>query len=160
MRAAWLAFAAAAACATTAAWRALRLDAPPTIASPAASGTAVGFPQPESRPLSRVLLALDRDPFHPERRRPGRRFRLPGDAAPPPAASVRGAPTVRLVGTVVLGGSASFAICQAAGGVPRRVRIGEQVGELTLVLVEPSRAVFRTAAGNEVVLHVPKAGFR
>jgi hypothetical protein len=51
-------------------------------------------------------------------------------------------------------------MCQAAGGVPRPVRIGEQVGELTLVLVEPSRAVFRTAAGSEVVLHVPKAGFQ
>ena len=108
---------------------------------------------------AQVLEAVDSDPFHPERRRPTERFRLPGEAisaeviAPAPAV----APLV-LLGTVVLAEGRSFVMCQQGSGQARIVRIGESLGDYTLRNVQQGRAVFVTKGGEKIELRVPKPG--
>jgi hypothetical protein len=108
---------------------------------------------------AQVLEAVDSDPFHPERRRPTERFRLPGEAisaevtAPEPAV----APLV-LLGTVVLAEGRSFVMCQQGSDQPRIVRIGESLGDYTLRTVQQGRAVFVSRRGEQLELRVPKPG--
>lgn len=143
-------------------WRATHF----TIATP--TGAPPGDPTPLSIPapvsgysLRRVLAAIGKDPFHPERRRPGQRFQLPADAA---AAVARGQESrtteasLHLIGTAVASEGGGFAMCAWQGGSPRIVRVGERVGDWTLRKVTPGAAEFATPAGTTVVVHVPKAG--
>lgn len=136
-----------------------------TISSPA--GTPTGDPRPAPVPspasgysFQRVLAAIGKDPFHPERRRPGQRFRLPGDQAALGASRVENqtmATTLRLIGTAVTPDGRGFAMCEVQGGTARIVRIGEQVSGWTLKRVMPGSAEFATPTGT-VVVRVPKAG--
>jgi hypothetical protein len=108
---------------------------------------------------ARVLEAVESDPFHPERRRPADRFRLPGEAIatasdPAPPAP---APLV-LLGTVVLAEGRGFAMCQQGSDQPRIVRVGESLGDYTLRTIEQGRAVFTTRRGEKIELRVPKPG--
>src|ERR1051325_10750909 len=78
-----------------------------------ASGTESAFPSTvTSVPipaagygLDRLLTALGKDPFHPERRRPNRRFQLPSDLATRVARRPDDQPasSLRLIGTAVTG---------------------------------------------------------
>ncbi len=118
-------------------------------------------PSVANYPLERVLGAVTKDPFHPERRRPGARFQLPADLAA--AAAHRqetAAPqqSVRVIGTAVAPDGGGFAMCAWAGGSARIVRVGERVGEWVLNRVSPGAAEFTTSAGQSVVVRVPKAG--
>jgi hypothetical protein len=115
--------------------------------------------RPVATPSASLAAAVEGDPFHPERRRPAERFRLPGEAGPSDTlAAADGAASLRLLGTAVLAEGRGFAMYQAGAETPRLVRVGETVGELTLKRVEQGRAVFRTRAGRAVELRVPKAG--
>ncbi|HEY6158234.1 MAG TPA: hypothetical protein VIV88_12315 [Gemmatimonadales bacterium] len=133
-----------------------------------ASGTESAFPSTvTSVPipaagygLDRLLTALGKDPFHPERRRPNRRFQLPSDLATRVARRPDDQPasSLRLIGTAVTGDAGSgFAMCAWQGGTPRIVRVGEQVSGWTLVKVTPGAADFATPGGR-VTVRVPKAG--
>lgn len=138
-------------------WRALEIDdvRPGVAASDAGAGTTPDAPVREGYSRERVLAAVDKDPFHPGRRRPAVRFRLPSDgriATPEPA------PGVRVVGTAATAGGGGFAMCAWAGGPPRIVRIGERVGEWTLSKVTPGAAEFRAPTGTTVVVRVAKVG--
>jgi hypothetical protein len=125
-----------------------------------AQGPGITDVAPAAAPnAAEVLEAVESDPFHPERRRPTERFRLPGEAistetAPPQSAS---APLV-LLGTVVLAEGRSFVMCQQGSEQPRIVRVGESLGDYTLRTVEQGRAVFVTRRGEQVELRVPKPG--
>lgn len=140
-------------------WRAVRhqpISVPPTdrvAAIPAADPTlASGYS------LARVMDAVDKDPFHPARRRPGKRFQLPGDLAAMAARQHDSdQSSVRLIGTAVNGNGGGFAMCALQGGTPRIVRVGEHVGQWTLTKVTPGAAEFATPAGS-VVIRVPKPG--
>jgi hypothetical protein len=139
---------------TRTAWRALEVGTVPEVRGNDERRSFPGFRQPPGRGLKDALTAVDHDPFHPERRRPGTRFRLPADAVT--GSSVQH--PVRLLGTVVLPGGLGFALCQLGGEPPRRVRIGERVSDLTLVRVEPGRAVFKSESQGEVVLERARRG--
>ena len=140
-------------------WRALRIDdvRPAVAASDVTAGSTLDVSQGEGYSTDRVLASVAKDPFHPGRRRPAVRFRLPSDAriATPVAA---GAPGVRVVGTAASPGGGGFAMCAWAGGPPRIVRIGERVGDWTLSKVTPGAAEFRAPTGTTVVVRVAKAG--
>jgi hypothetical protein len=119
-------------------WRALQLD--PIDAPSRGTGEAewVDDAAPSAAyPLERVLAAVAKDPFHPERRRPGARFQLPADLA---------------------ADGGGFAMCAWAGGSPRIVRVGEHAGEWVLKRVTQGAAEFTTPAGQSVVVRIPKAG--
>jgi len=119
-----------------------------------------GIYSPAATPSASLAVAVENDPFHPERRRPAERFRLPGEAEPSDtlAAGNGAAASMRLLGTAVLAEGRGFAMYQAGAETPRLVRVGETVGELTLKRVDQGRAVFRTRAGRAIELRVPKAG--
>jgi len=162
IRVALAAFAAATALLAAVLWRALRLD---DVRAAAAPVSAPGAGETEDRSsgdrerytAERVLDAVAKDPFHPHRRRPAHRFRLPSDVAvavPSPGAS----PGVRVVGTAVVPGGGGFAMCAWAGGTPRIVRVGERVGEWTLSRVTPGAAEFTAATGTTVIVRIAKAG--
>lgn len=143
------------------AWHAIHLEIDPR-----------GQPAPVSSPrlrssnpapdydFQRVLAAIAKDPFHPERRRPGRRFLAPLDHREQldrEADRQFPATMLRLIGTAVAPNGAGFAMCEAPGAAPRIVRIGEQVAGWTLKKVTQGSAEFATP-GGPVVVHVPKAG--
>jgi len=109
--------------------------------------------------LDRVMGAVGKDPFHPDRRRPAKRFQLPEDQAALAARQrdTQSAGSVRLIGTAVTADGGGFAMCTLQGGTPRIVRIGEHVGSWTLIKVTQGTAEFTTPAGS-VLIRVPKPG--
>lgn len=141
---------------------ALRVDDVHGIGGSSSLPAMAVAPAPAPRyALDRVLTAVSKDPFHPERRRPGMRFQLPLDLA---AASLRRETSqateadLRLVGTAVAADGGGFVMCAWQGGNPRIVRIGERVGDWTLQRVLPGVAEFVTPAGGTITVRVPKAG--
>ncbi len=141
-------------------WRALRIDdvRPAVAASDVTAGTALGVSLGEGYSTDRVLASVAKDPFHPDRRRPAVRFRLPSDARIATRVAAPHTPGVRVVGTAASPGGGGFAMCAWAGGTPRIVRIGERVGDWTLSKVTPGAAEFRAPTGTTVVVRVAKAG--
>jgi hypothetical protein len=107
---------------------------------------------------AKLVAAVAKDPFHPERRRPAMRFRLPGEGLPnaPDSAAVQ--QPFKLIGTAAMAEGRGFAMCQLGEDAPKLVRIGESLGGLTLKRVKPGSAVFLTAAGKRYEVQVPKAG--
>lgn len=98
--------------------------------------------------------SLGSDPFSQDRR-PLRE----GDAEPPRdrAPLQVSSADLRLLGTVV-NGAAGFAVCQLATDAPRIVRIGERIGDLTLISVEQARALFRTPSGVPLAVSLSPTG--
>ena len=140
-------------------WRALVIEPVVQPRSAAAEGSPVETP--DRRPLyptGRVFAALDKDPFHPERRRPGVPFRLPSEAAPTVAAAQAPAAGVQLLGTAVAPGGGGVAMFRWPGSAPRLMRVGERLNGWTLKRVRPGEAEILSEAGTTVVLRVPKAG--
>ena len=111
----------------------------------------------ERIPLWEAVRVVERDPFHPERRPPLERFLLPEDQDDirPGVSRESGPRQVRLVGTAVSGGSGGFVMCQVGNVPPRIVRIGEEVGGLTLRTVSRGEAEFTRSNGTVVTLSVP-----
>jgi hypothetical protein len=109
--------------------------------------------------LARVLVAVEKDPFQVDRRRPGQRFRPAADLAnaPAPEANTPAAPTVELIGTAV-SPDGGFAVCAVSGASPRIVRVGQRVGDWTLSRVTKGAAEFATPSGATVVIRIAKAG--
>jgi hypothetical protein len=102
--------------------------------------------------------AWESDPFRSDRRRPPRRFVLPGTAAAPAARPPAPAVALTLNGTVVYPGGGGFALVGAAGRAPVMVRVGEVIEGLTLRSVARDEATFARPGGGSMVLRVPKAG--
>jgi hypothetical protein len=155
---------AAVACAATlgvalvAAERAIRLDPLPRAVTPPR-------PMPSSQVSVRtatgrdvVRLAVEHDPFRPERRPPPARFRMPGEGPAGGADSAALGPelAMRLIGTAVTAPGRGFAMCQAGEAAPRLVRVGESFAGFTLRSVERGRALFRAPDGRTLDLRVPK----
>jgi hypothetical protein len=102
--------------------------------------------------------AIDLDPFHPERRRPQIRYELPGSRAaekPPETAPV--SDPIDLLGTVMVAGGRSFAMCQSSAGT-QVVHVGEQIAGFTLKSLEQGSAVFVSPQGKAVNIRVKKTG--
>lgn len=141
-----------------AAWRALVI-APSSAALPTRSGDplpviAVRAPTPPA--LRRV--AVEADPFRPERAPPAVAFRLPKEEADVGGGLPADRPGLVLVGTAVLPGNRGFALCQVPGEAPKLVRLGEQAFGYTLKTVAPGSATFLTAAGATLNVQVPRPG--
>jgi hypothetical protein len=150
-------------CGAVALWAlhsALELDAAGAIRS-VRSRDALVVPAPAAGvSASRLTAAVAKDPFHVARRRPGVRFRLPGEGMQSdgvPATADAGG-QVQLIGTAVLPHGHGFAMCQWGAEPARLVRVGERVGELTLRFVGRGRATFVNREGRSMEVRVPKAG--
>jgi hypothetical protein len=97
-----------------------------------------------ARPAPRILA---NDPFRAGRALPTEHV---AEVAPDTVLPVS-VVAIRLIGTVVLR-SGSFAICQLPADAPRIVHVGERLGELTLIILEPGRAVFQAPKGARLDL--------
>ncbi|HYU08613.1 MAG TPA: hypothetical protein VEK77_04440 [Gemmatimonadales bacterium] len=109
--------------------------------------------------LTRVLVAVEKDPFRVDRRRPAQRFLAAADLAhaSTPVAGAHTPPAVELVGTAV-SPDGGFAVCAVSGAPPRIVRVGQRVGDWTLSRVTQGAAEFATPNGTTVVIRIAKAG--
>jgi hypothetical protein len=145
--AAGIALAAAAALFATTIARAL--DVEPARAAPSAPGVQPFEPileedvPPPAAPLGRdaLLLAVEHDPFRPDRQRAPERYRLPGDYVPEPPPPVRPPdppppPPFRVVGTAI-SDAGGMAMIQVESATPRIVGIGESLLGYTLTRVTP-----------------------
>jgi len=122
------------------------------------SASPVAPPARRDRPdLSKAQLAatVEHDPFHPERRRPEQRFRLPGEADTAAGPAATDLPP-RLIGTAVLAKGKGFAMCQRGNEPPTLVHVGDRFGDLRLTGVAQGEAVFLTSAGRTLRVSVPK----
>ena len=138
-------------------WGALRIAPLPPVTPSTQGGSLVlaGTSRDAMVATAASSRALANDPFSPGRRlrpEPSVTRAVARTAAPSPEQ-----PTVRLLGTVVRGGS-GFAVCQVASDPPRTVRIGETLGELTLITLDRGRATFRAANGTRVELSLTPPG--
>lgn len=138
-------------------WSALRVAPLPPVTPSSQAGSLVlaGSSRDAIVATSASTRALTSDPFSPGRRlrpEPSVTRAVSQVATPAPAP-----PTVRLLGTVMRGGS-GFAVCQVANDPPRTVRVGETLGELTLITLDQGRATFRSANGTRVELSLTPPG--
>ena len=117
-------------------------------------------------PIEYLMVAVGRDPFSPERRPSGIYFppgtEPPADtalaAAPLPEPYAPAAPAIRLVGTMLAPGGRAVALLEGGGQPARIVRVGERIGDHTLTLVEPGRAVLRSSSGDRLELKLSQPG--
>lgn len=152
-----LALGAALALLLLAAGRAIRLDHVMPMALPVAGADSALVPiEREEFSLTRLMAAVNKDPFHPERRRPARRLHAAGGNEAVAAVADRGL-VIQVVGTAV-SANGGFAMCAWGGEPPRIVRIGERVGDWTLRAVTPGAAQFTSSNGASVVVKIAKAG--
>ena len=110
-------------------------------------------------PDSEIAVAVDHDPFAPDRHRPATRYQLPEEIAAAnavPSVPATGLP--HLLGTVVSpGGQSGFAMCQVGTESPRVVRIGDVVSGLKLERVSQGAASFLSPTGSRIELSVLRA---
>lgn len=155
VRLAGTALAAALALVLVTAWHALRrVDVQPLAGATSASSDSAG-PQSSQEPysLTRVLTALDKDPFHPQRRRPARRLQSAGGNV-----AANSTLAVLVIGTAVSADGRGFAMCAWGGAPPRIVRVGERIGDWTLRAVSQGAAEFTSSTGVNAVVRIAKPG--
>lgn len=119
---------------------------------------AVPRPTPTA-PVAVVERALDRDPFHPERRRADQPYQL----GPAPVAAVAAAfapaapraPMVTLVGIAAYGNGKGMAALAVQGRPPQLVRVGGAFEGFRLTRVTPSEA---TLVSPDTTLVLRSAG--
>jgi len=135
--------------------RAIHVDtgSPPALPVVAPEDTA-GSPGP---PLSSdaLKLAVENDPFRPDRTPSPERYRLPGDEVevpPPPPPAAPPPPDFRLGGTVVFDGG-GMALIQVGDGAQSFVNVGEAINGYRLSTVTARDAVLENPFGS-VVLEV------
>jgi len=143
---------------STAGWRATHFEKMPAPSAPSKEKNAAEIGAYRSALISELDRAVDVDPFHPERRRPDVRYELPGNApVEKPQAVVAVPDPIELLGTVVIAGGRSFAMCQTSAGT-RVVHIGDKVGDFTLTSVGQGNAVFVSPEGKAMSVSVKKTG--
>ncbi len=139
-------------------WRATHFDKMLTVSVPPIEKNSARIGSYRPALVSELDRAVDLDPFHPERRRPQIRYELPGAALPvKPEANVPVSDPVELLGTVVVAGGRSFAMCQTSAGT-QVVHVGEKIAGFTLKSVEQGSAVFVSPEGKVMNVRVKKTG--
>lgn len=139
-------------------------NAPPeetTVAVPDAPGQTVPGkqqPPPHEQPaggsaareldLEALMVAVDHDPFRPERQRPNQPYRLPGEEIPeeepPPPAPPP--PPFRVLATAVMP-AGGIALVQVQESVNRVLSVGETIMGYKLAQVRPGSATLEGNAG-------------
>jgi hypothetical protein len=95
--------------------------------------------------------------FQPDRTALPYRYRMPGD--PTPNDSTRPDPLKPIVlGTVLATDGDNFATCQMPGGRPTVLRVGDKMGEYTVIAIDREKVAFRNAAGKLVEITVTRPG--
>lgn len=136
---------------------ALSVEPLPPAAPAISDSAAVDSPRAlrQLTPLTNdaLMLAVDSDPFRPERQRSPERYRLPGEELPampeePPPPPP--APPFRLIGTAITP-AGGLAVIEIEGNT-RVVDVGESLLGYTLAEVDAERA---TMVGPQRTVHLP-----
>jgi type IV pilus biogenesis protein PilP len=95
--------------------------------------------------------------FQPDRNAMPYRYRMPGESAPNDAQAP--APILPVVlGTVLATDGSHFATCQMPGGRPTVVRVGDRLGEYTVLAIDRDKVAFKNAAGKTIEITVTRPG--
>jgi type IV pilus biogenesis protein PilP len=95
--------------------------------------------------------------FQPDRTALPYRYRMPGDPVPTDAAAP--APLLPVVlGTVLATDGSHFATCQMPGGRPTVVRVGDKLGEYTVLAIDRDKVAFKNSAGKTIEITVTRPG--
>jgi hypothetical protein len=138
--------------------RALGFGAADSLAPlPATETPAVTSGSNDGLDTDALMLAVENDPFQPDRTRPAERYRMPGDVdpvEPPPPPPPPPVPDFRLVGTVVFGPENGTAAIAVGDADPRMMSVGETVMGYRVIAVTPQTATVSNGE-REIMLRVP-----
>jgi type IV pilus biogenesis protein PilP len=95
--------------------------------------------------------------FQPDRTAMPYRYRMPGEPAPDDATAPEPIKPV-VLGTVIATDGSHFATCQLPGGRPTVVRVGDKLGEYTVLAIDRDKVAFKNAAGKTVEITVTRPG--
>jgi hypothetical protein len=140
-----------------ASWQATHFAGLPRVSTAISSRPRAAVASYRYAMASELDRAVDLDPFQPERKRPEVAYALPGSTPPPAVATAPPVEQIELLGTVVVGGGRSFAMCQTSAG-PQIVHIGEKFAGFALKSVEQGSAVFVSPDGKVVNIYAKKTG--
>ena len=95
--------------------------------------------------------------FQPDRTAMPYRYRMPGE---PPPNDVGAPEPIKpvVLGTVLATDGSHFATCQLPGGRPTVVRVGDKLGEYTVLAIDRDKVAFKNAAGKTVEITVTRPG--
>lgn len=99
-----------------------------------------------------VAAAVASDLFTDDRQAPPRRYLMPGQSD----VDVQPTPRPVVLGTALGGEGGNFAICQVAGAPSRIVRVGDKIGEYSVLGIERSKVTFRGADGERFTIDASK----
>lgn len=113
------------------------------------------FPADDQARAAVTIASLPSDPFSANRNYRPAAGPVSGPRVERDSSAFATAP--RLLGTVLRGDS-SFAVIQLASESPRIARIGAQVGDLVLVVLEQGRAIFAAPDGARITVSLSPRG--
>ncbi len=99
-----------------------------------------------------VAAAVAGDLFTDDRQAPLRRYLMPGDSE----IDVQPAPRPMVLGTALGGEGGNFAICQILGTPSRIVRVGDKIGEYSVLGIERGKVTFRGPDGERFTIDASK----
>jgi hypothetical protein len=139
-------------------WTAVGLFRPVELPAPKADQGRAGADS-AVRVKEETTVSIEANPFRRDRQAAPARFRMPGEGAEVPVgSSAPAASSLVLIGTAVLAGGGSFAMCQIGAEPPKLVRVGERYAGFTLRRVSQGHATFSTPTGKSLEVRVAKAG--
>jgi type IV pilus biogenesis protein PilP len=143
--------------AVTALVRAVRLT-PVEASETSASAALVRATSTPLVPEIDVEAVGANDIFQPDRNALPYRYRMPGEPAPGDGAPAPDLPKPTVLGTVLSTDGSHFATCQLPGGRPTVVHVGDKLGDYTVVAIERSKVVFKTASGARLEVAAIRPG--
>jgi type IV pilus biogenesis protein PilP len=97
------------------------------------------------------------DIFQPTRNPLQYRYRMPGESEPSNVVAPEPAKPV-VLGTVIATDGDHFATCQLPNGRPTVVRVGDRLGDYTVMSIERTKVVFKNAAGALIEIAATRPG--
>lgn len=97
--------------------------------------------------------------FQPDRNALPYRYRMPGESAPTDDSTPEPQKPV-VLGTVLATDGSHFATCQLPGGRPTVVRVGDRLGDYTVMAIERNKVAFKNAAGALIEITATRPGER
>jgi hypothetical protein len=98
------------------------------------------------------------DIFQPTRNPLQYRYRMPGEPVPGDAVAAPEPARPVVLGTVIATDGDHFATCQLPGGRPTVVRVGDRLGDYTVLSIDRVKVVFRNAAGASIEVAATRPG--